>query len=301
MTAAVVGEVSAARDARVYEGERGRFIREYRRVLLVQTTSQYDDANVVMNAAGVPKRYYPFITSTSSDAAARVVDIIPRQRGDNPYVWEVEILWTTQPQRPLEEQDQEDEGPADVLDELPDIEFGTRSRNVPASRVYSGSSVVAEGAFLATNGEPFNPQPEIIHPLLTLTIARNEATFDQSQAASYIGSVNSDTFWGYTARQVLCESITARLHWNNGIGYWRVTYSFLIDLEVHDLRLVNKGSYYLEESDPDRKRSFLDKDGQRFIGLLDGNGDQTTSPTYTEKQGYPALTFATLGLPGGLS
>lgn len=295
MVASVIGEVTSARESTDREGENGRLIREYRRTFLVATTSQNDDARVVKNAVGIPKRYFPYVSSVTTDNNAKCISINARQRGGNPYAWEVECLWTTQPGRQIGNQPEE-ESPPSPLEEPPDIEFGDETRTVPATRVYDGSTLETNVFVLASNGEPYDPPPEIEDGLSTLVISRNEESYNPSIASTYRKTTNAETFWGFSAGQVFCRSITARLQWSNGVGFWRVTYTFLIDPRGHNARPLNQGTYYLDSGD---RKTFLDNDGNRYVGLLNSSGGQASASgaTFGNFQVYPRVSWTPLSLP----
>lgn len=124
------------------------------------------------------------------------------------------------------------------------IVWGKRAR----SKALYQSLDVPPLRFVTGAGEPFTKVPEIDEGVLTLTITRNEATFDQVYMQHFWNTVNMWPFYQFLEYSVLCESITGLRDYRNKTQFHQVTYQFAIDQAYHgwNWRPVNKGTKYRE-------------------------------------------------------
>ena len=83
-------------------------------------------------------------------------------------------------------------------------------------------------------------------PRLVIDITRNLASFDPELIAETVGSVNVGAFWGYEARQVKCEELTADVEWKNNATFWRVHGVFAVANAGDLIHSSEAGVYWYE-------------------------------------------------------
>lgn len=106
--------------------------------------------------------------------------------------------------------------------------------------VYESLTLSADGTPLAVGnsaGEMFDPPPTRDENRMVLTLVRNElaysgigpwvgTTYDPAIASKYMDTLNDDTFFGFAAGLVKCESIVGEEITTGPVTYWVVTYVF---------------------------------------------------------------------------
>lgn len=283
-------------------GENG--VREYRLMYKVLTDNPHDDANVVMTAPNLPLMYNPYITETSEDAEALVVDVDCRQHEKLRTFWIVVLQYST-------EWGEQDDGTGQTdtpFGEPPVITFGSEiyqeplpgqsnsqigslgdpSSDLTAIKPQNNQTLInwsGGRGIVNSAGEPYNPPPERQASRPIVTISRNEATFSVAYKCQYENTVNSATWCGLNPRQAWLRSIDATsniwrstLFSNVAILYWRVTYTFALKFETWDLQILDHGPYYLKWSgggiDASEKPvaiAFATADFTPRFGLLDNS------------------------------
>jgi hypothetical protein len=162
----------------------------------------------------------------------------------------------------------------------------------------------------ASNGQIFDPPPEMDQSRLILTITRNEDISTPHLALSmiYLDKLNADVFWGATSGQVKCKNITTQrqvqqLPDGSQFTYLRSTYTFEFR-QSWDIQLLDKGSFYMHQvtmADPTPQPvHFHSIEGQPIDGLLDGNGGKLAdggNPIWLTVRPYDSLPFTYLNLP----
>jgi hypothetical protein len=129
-----------------------------------------------------------------------------KQRKDNAGEWDVTIEYTS-----------------DVVD----IAWDTEEIR-EALRVDEDGRPILNSA-----GFPFDPPVEGIWHCETLTIVRNQITYDRDLCRRLRGSVNTDHWYGGPPYSSKCTRIRGQLVFNENLpAYWRVTYEFrILDLD----------------------------------------------------------------------
>ena len=136
--------------------------------------------------------------------------------------------------------------------------------------------------FATSAGEPLADGYQLSVPLRSLTIVRNEPTFDAFDTWTYEDTTNARRFQRQNRGEALCESIDANDGARDGVPYKQVTYKFLFASD-HLAYFLDKGSFYLEplptgQAGPRTKKSFTSATGQAIKeGFLDGNGGKAAN------------------------
>ncbi len=166
-------------------------------------------------------------------------------------------------------------------------------------------------------GLPFDPPIEVQKHFEIGVFVRNEQTFDNVVALSFIDHVNADQFFNFAAGQVLLTKIRPVERFNQAIGqYFNITYTFHAKLEGWLHEEPNRSFY--ERKDPNDLPAFvngikriLDADGKPLAesSLLDAEGIHITSkeliqgaagggkdPFYLSFKRYPQTAFGPLNL-----
>lgn len=178
------------------------------------------------------------------------------------------------------------------------IVWGKQARKVALYQALNSPPINNGNKFQTSAREPFRNTPEVDRGLITLTITRNESTFDQVAAEEYWDCVNAWPFYGFLEFSVLCDSITGFRDYRNKIQFWQVTYVFIINNEIHgwNWKPVDKGTKYLVAG--------VQKDAPTEIGrvkevYLDGSGGQlatTSAPVLLDFVIHPEIDFNPLNL-----
>lgn len=152
--------------------------------------------------------------------------------------------------------------------------------------------------------EPFDPPPtREIHDLVFRHV-RNEATFSSTIAAAYKGSVNSDTWNGWSPGTVQCTVFDAEEKRAGALTYYRVTYEFKFRPDGFGRRFLDHG--YREKIGIDTNgkpiyANITDEEGSTVTqpALLDGKGKKLASggvAVYLDYDIESEITFSALGI-----
>lgn len=163
--------------------------------------------------------------------------------------------------------------------------------------------------------QPYVPVPMRTLSYRTLTIERNELTFNPRTTWDYENTVNDATFYGFRAKSVLCKSIGGELEFEAGVAFARVVYVFWIrypdwmlriaDMGVNELKPVLVGGVLLP-----RQLVPIFVRGVRVTNPvpLNGDGRKIDNPThlpgmpnsvrYTEYNQFLTANFRNLGIGG---
>ncbi len=156
--------------------------------------------------------------------------------------------------------------------------------------------------------QPYVPVPMRTLSYRTLTIERNQLSYDPVATWDYENTVNDARFYGFPEKSVLCKSITADFEFESGISFWRVTYVFWIRYPDWMVRIADMGVNELDGVDalgnakykriPDRLGGFVSSPVP-----LDGKGRKLANPrqdkiVYTPYNQYLTAHFQDLGIGG---
>jgi len=223
-----------------YEGRTSKvgkhLMREHTREFVAQSTAN-ERSWAVAQASGVPV----IGDSHPEDAASLCVDVAVSPGGD-PSVWGVQCKYTN------------DLPDADIAD---DDATSSQQPGTPAS---SSSGSQESWSFeehsryvgqdrddkpiLNTAGDRYEDPVEIVDCFPTLTISKNKASFDVSDAYLYNNAVNSDTFRG-AEPGTLRVKITATQQFANDEHFWATTYTFRYNPNGWQPTILEAGLYQL--------------------------------------------------------
>lgn len=157
--------------------------------------------------------------------------------------------------------------------------------------------------------QAYNPGPEVGAPQKTLTISRNEASYNPLSVMIYEEKVNSAPFLGFPAGCVKCDWIDGEGPlMENGVRHWAVTYQFSIRRsnfapespgDPWDWPVIDQGTYYFDADD--NEQVFQDSNGNpKPSGFLDGSGGKLADsgqPIFYAFRVYDRIDLNSLGLP----
>jgi hypothetical protein len=268
MSIVAVHELAQDRSGPV--GEKG--VREYIRTFQVQTDSNLDGPLFVRLASGIPRRGEYYLTATESDFAARVKRVTPTQDDDNPKLWKVQVEYST-------DVPDEDENP---LNRPAEITWGFNHYRRQATEDIYGKPL------LNSVGEHFDPLPMMDDSRPTLTVVRNEASFNPSLAIAYQDAINSTPFLGFAPGQakvigISASSQVAQVN-DQDFVYWRVQYDFEFCREGHLSRVLDQGRYrrHLPGIDLPLKANQIPR-----VAISDAQGNPVTDPVPLNGAGLP--------------
>lgn len=276
--------------------------REYSLVYKVVTDDRNDGPEIVMTAAGIPLIGSVYVSGNDFDPDAVVINKAASQ-GDSPWEWEVEVTFST-----VVDSDPEDEEENPLLRPA-DVSYSFASRRIIPRGHYSDPLAPSgtkdfEVAIEASNGEKFDPQPEVDLAEPVLSISKNVATINAADLMSLANAVNSDFFLGAEPRQLKLDAPQATRQWNKTVGYyWQVSYAIRFRYDTWDIQLLNQGTYYWSGGRPANPTSktpktVKDDGGNPTVINLTTSGDlnTTSTPTFTRLRFFREINFSSLGL-----
>lgn len=204
--------------------------RNYTRLFRVVTNSRLDDGVQLLALVGgdLPARgdFYTSTLSGNIDTGAWVKKIDPQQDRENPKIWEVRVEYGP------------GEPPAqNPLDRPAKYSWGKAKFTKPAIKDRDGNAVMNSAKVY------YDPPAEMDDSRRTLTIVRNEASYDAARSLDYEDAVNAAAFMGFARNCVKVEGITATSESENGFNYWTVTYEFHMRRDTWTLSLLDQGRH----------------------------------------------------------
>lgn len=131
----------------------------------------------------------------------------------------------------------------------------------------------------------------------TLQLVMNVAWMNLTLLGGYLDAVNSNVQWGKAVRTLKCENFTWQKHYaQTGYPYYSVTFSFEINDETWDFKLLDHGNMVLVAGQMVRA---TDARENVIHVLLNGAGVATMTPTMLTpaKRVYPEKDFSAVGWP----
>lgn len=297
-----------------------RQIRRYTLIARIRTDDVNDGPGTILAAViarGIDIGTYYQEPNGYADFGARCRKIVPRVDQDDPKTWLVECSFSSEPpertasgERGYEpsKNGQGSEG-RQRSPELrqPEVSWDYEGRKKIIRRadlVLSDGSLDPNVAIRNSAAFPFDPPAEVEVFEPRLTVSRNELAYDPQIAQQYANKVNSDTFWGYPAGSARMLPPVAKREYENGLFFWRVTYTILFRTEspYWDLEFLDAGMHAIDGSG-DAYR-IVDRDGNPVNEPwpLDGEGGEavpgTDDPVYFRYRPfeYAWIPFGPLGL-----
>lgn len=145
-------------------------------------------------------------------------------------------------------------------------------------------------------GDPFDPPAQRDRSRSTMTIVRNEASFDQNTADALADCVNSDIFMGAQPGNAKVMPISAKCVFDPIAGlYWTVTYKFAFNKNGWQASILDAG---LRQIDPSTQKlaQILVEGTPATTPVPLSNGvvlAQNAEPVYLSFSPYSPIDFAT--------
>jgi hypothetical protein len=292
MAIVAVNEIFEERTAR-WSATEGR---QYTRVFRVLSNSIYDGPNTAIQAVGINRGDpYSVVSLIESDPNSYCTNISAvQEEGDQlGYLVTVEYTWYNP--------NYAGGGPSQNPLLIPiDVTWSFRAQEKVAEYDINGNPI------LNTASDPFDPPLVKDDPRPQLTVVRNEAVYNLSQAYSYRNAINSDSFATFDPTMARVIQIGSKSAWHQDCGwYWVVTYEFEFappsgpgDPGGYNPLVLNQGMRKISQSTnlpvpivlngvPVSKPMRLTKQGYLC---------KPSDPTYwLQFQIYPALPFGVFG------
>jgi hypothetical protein len=308
-----IGDIKGGRSAS-WSGQAGRSYTQQIRVITDDPTmGPRAVAKALDNKIG---RYYehPVTTTTTEwDYGSFQQSIDMREEGDDGKQWLITLTyapfnWVEQGGATTEAAA---EGQTDPFKVPIKVSFGTTKFERFCIKDNNDNPVVNNV------GDPFDPPIKRDDSRATLTLVRNEPTFNSQYVQTFKDTVNKDTFLTiYQPNTVKCADVTAEREYQADWGYyWVVTYHFEIREFTTDAQnniiyegwtevILNAG---LRELDPagaaGAVKPILIKGAPVTSPvMIDKNGKYTpgADPSYLRFQIYPLMDFSKFNFPNDL-
>jgi hypothetical protein len=217
--------------------------RKYKRTFRVTVNDTTTGPLTAESAPGIPRRGDRYADPNGlEDVMSIAMEIHAHpQEDDNPYEWLVTVDYNNDLWRDILRRVQSGgRGNASNPNDPPSPSNSPLNPiNRPAEIIYGAIDAVFVQAYDADLAVVQNSAHELFEPMLerpiiitTITIVRNEPTYDPSFKFRFINKVNSSTSIGiglsYANGLVKCKSITAQSAEENGFTFWRVNHVFHI-------------------------------------------------------------------------
>jgi hypothetical protein len=267
----------------------------FQRKFLVETSTVYDGPVVAMYAAGVPADWSYYLFGNEYHLYCRLRSKSAQRKGPNSLFWVVTCNYETEDEEEEEDQD-------DPTAEKAKLSFDYETTQELVEATFQTSADPVDGVRNSA-GELFKQQPthEVDNIVINITRNENINTDVGTLANTFNNSINSGAWGGFAAHTLRLRMRAERAFREIGesktqVPYLIVSYSIKHREQTWDLVLLDHGSYYLDASQ--NKINFKTENGENYLGLLDGSGDQTAVPTFLPaKQIYKETDFSVLTLP----
>jgi hypothetical protein len=251
-----------------------KYDRDYVRYYRIYTDDPSDGASIVLAWDELPQIGDSYVDANgNSDPNATCVRLTATE-ADDPQKWLIEVFYAS------ESPDYTRENVNPLL-ELPVVSWGTEVIQTYVKVDLNGVPIESSA------GEPYGGGIAVESRIRTVTITRNEASFDNDQADLYQETVNLNPIWGYEVGMVwLYEINTTNAHeFRGGVEYAPVAYKFKCARQIFD---VVDGTTVLNRWDKpaqlDQGLMQLDINGKRQP-IREG-ADKVTTPRALNGAGY---------------
>lgn len=277
----------------------GRDGATFGRSFKVYTDARTDGPYIVAKALGfkIGDRYDTGSESYNTSFCSNVTPKCTALEGDSGAWWEVGVEFTPA--------DQEQQNPEDPTTEPPQVRFGF----VTEEKIFTQD---ADGnAILNAAGDPFNPPVKLPVSYPTLTITRNEPTFDAAIACLYKDATNADPIFGVDHGWAKLNNIQGERVWGSeytnidgskGRYYYKVSYELAFNPDGWKTKVLNAGLRELvDDGAGGFKLQAIRVNGQPVTEPypLDANGKrlpQGADPVWIEIPNFKEIPFQPLAL-----
>lgn len=184
------------------------------RIFYVRTTANSDGPYTVINAAGLPGIGDSYTNGTESASGIILKRIRPKRHRDQPLLWTVECEY--------EEQVIDGEGAEAGAPEARPTKYTWSTIQEPNDIEVDTTGQKTQNSA----GDVFLSGVQVDKSAASLTIERNESSFDRPAMEAYINTLNSTPIFGYAAKEGRMISIDATGEYDAIYGgFWTVTYT----------------------------------------------------------------------------
>lgn len=166
-------------------------------------------------------------------------------------------------------------------------------------------------------GDPFDPPIVVPRSVVVAVVRRVEREFSKDWIEVYEGHINSGTWLGFAAGEVLCQQITSDREWNEDVAGWvwntEYQFAFKKSLTATNGKIIRAGwaasviNAGMRQLDPSSSKKVAcltdDKIPVSQPVLLKTTGaqaDPDEKPNYLQFNVYPTANFAGLNMPSDL-
>lgn len=187
----------------------GRIVRPY----IAITNAKTDGPLIIQSDSRLPNYGAPYDAGGGEASTNLIVKrIIPRQRSQSPYVWDVDVEY--------EARTIDGEGADDNMPESQPVDYAWKTIQENREMPVDAYGIKAQ----TTAGEPFQDAPEAERSYAALTITRNVESFDKSAVDQFVNTLNQIPIFGYAAKEGRIVSIDATGQYDPIYGgYWQET------------------------------------------------------------------------------
>lgn len=293
----------------------GAFNRTYHQLWTVIVSSPTESPLSILLSGTVPLPAASFHTDLAAIAQKPEVTIPDK---DDPYLRHVSIDYSTRPPAGDPERQSQNSAESPVL-RPPEVRWGhivktelfTRNRHDEQPRKIRNGSDIGPATVVGyttgacavgtSAGEVPDPAPEREVRYMTLSVSRNETTYEPDYADSFLDTVNSDTFQGFPAGEARCTQFDGVRGYEKGVRYWVVSYGF--EFGFHDLDLRDAGSFSIDTSGGSGNYKQIPSVAAGGVALtrvnLNGSGEKLSvedAPIYLRFRKYFRIPYAPLNL-----
>lgn len=249
--------------------------RTHTRVFRVELDVATDGTQAVRDEVGIAiGDTYSYEGETDDGAICTDIDV--KRLNSSPNVWEA--TYTYKAESPGGGGDgKKDEGqPGEDNTFLVDQKVQWSQDTIQRAAVEDKNGIAVKNAA----GDQFDPPVMFNVNRTRLIISRNEprfgnGRFNNAVIDAYVNKLNQAAFWGFAAKTVLCDGISATQTTVQNNDAWRVTYSFVIDLTDigHKAEVLEHGANCLDGAGG-KKIKCIDEFGHPIEDRLAADGTQ---------------------------
>lgn len=266
-----------------------KLVRHYTRVFQLIT----DNPNLAPGQACalIPiNMFASWVAGTETDLTALLKKKSGRMtgQGDGGYFWEITCEYDSAPfgqQQGGSSSEQPSGDPAQSQTQ-PDmrpwtIEFGS----VKTTKLLT-KDIVTDAEVTASNGQPYDPAPEIpaFHPQINITAFKAIGADSMANVSVYTNKVNMGAWQGFADQTVLCTEYKLSSQYEHGSWWWQkqVTLEVNPDGPWNPIKILDAGTVTRVSQ------------AQPFRPILDSTGQPVASPVPLNGFGEPLLAGAQL-------
>jgi len=213
---------------------------------------------------------------------------------EGPLSYEVTVYYSSEPYRSYENSPAEFDDPLNAPSK---ISWSFITSNEPVDRDIHGNPILnsAQESFNTPITKEFHDQ--------VLRVIKAQETFNAVRAYDYMGSLNSNTFYGCPPGTMKCTTFDGEEARSVNLIYWIITYEFQYRADGWKRKVLDEG-YRVKTGTIDGMNTYqtiLDKEGNPLSQptLLDGYGNKMQASAlgvWLEFDIYPSKNFSLLGL-----